>query len=37
VEQIAVDGDTPATRRTLEAPAGELQRDRGFQEARRLF
>jgi hypothetical protein len=37
VEQIDVNGDTPATRRTLDALVKELQGDRDFQEARRLF
>jgi hypothetical protein len=37
VEEIALKGDTPATRRTLEALDREVQRDRDFQEARRLF
>lgn len=37
VAQIAVAGDTPASRRALEALDGEIQRDRDFQEARRLF
>jgi hypothetical protein len=37
VEEIAVKGDTPVTRRTLETLAGEVERDRDFQEARRLF
>jgi hypothetical protein len=37
VDQIASSGDTGATRRALEALDGEVQRDRDFQEARRLF
>ena len=37
VDQIAFSGDTAATRRALEALDGEVQRDRDFQEARRLF
>jgi len=37
VEQIAANGDTPAARRTLEALDGEVQGDRDFREARRLF
>ena len=37
VEEIALKGGTSATRRTLEALDGEVQRDRDFQEARRLF
>lgn len=37
VEQIAVTGDTPATRRPLETLDREVQGDRAFQEARRLF
>jgi hypothetical protein len=37
VEQIIVRGDIPATRRSLEALDTELQRDRDFQDARRLF
>jgi hypothetical protein len=37
VAQIAVSGDTPATRRVWEALDAEVQRDRDFQEARRLF
>lgn len=37
VDQIALSGDTAATRRALEALDGEVRRDRHFQEARRLF
>ena len=37
VELIAVRGDTSSARGSLEALAAELQRDRDFQEARRLF
>jgi hypothetical protein len=37
VEQIIIRGDTVATRRSLEALDAELQRDRDFQDARRLF
>jgi len=37
VELIAVRGDAPAGRSSLEALAAELQGDRDFQEARRLF
>jgi hypothetical protein len=37
VEQFAVQGDTPATRRTLATLSGEVAGDRDFQEARRLF
>jgi hypothetical protein len=37
VEEIAVKGDTLAGRRALEALDGEVQGDRDFQEARRLF
>ncbi len=37
VAQIAVAGDTPASRRALEALDDEVRRDRDFQEARRLF
>jgi hypothetical protein len=37
VEQIAAKGDTPDARRSLEALDAELQKDRDFQEARRLF
>jgi hypothetical protein len=37
VAQIVVVGDTPATRRTLEALDREVRGDRDFQEARRLF
>ena len=37
VELIAVRGDTASARGSLEALAAELERDRDFQEARRLF
>ena len=37
VELITVRGDTAAARGSLEALAAELQGDRDFQEARRLF
>jgi hypothetical protein len=37
VETIVIQGHTPAVLRTLEALAAEVQRDRDFQEARRLF
>ena len=37
VELIAVRGDTPSARGSLEALDAELQGDRDFQEARRLF
>lgn len=37
VEEIALKGETPTTRHSLEALDGEVQRDRDFQEARRLF
>ncbi len=37
VEQIAREGDTAALRRRLEALTAELEADRDFQEARRLF
>jgi hypothetical protein len=37
VERIAAEGDTPATRRSLETLDAELRGDRDFQEARRLF
>jgi hypothetical protein len=37
VVQITAAGDTPAVRRTLEALVAELEGDRDFREARRLF
>jgi hypothetical protein len=37
VELIAVRGDTPSARSSLQALDAELERDRDFQEARRLF
>lgn len=37
VDLIVVQGNTPAALRTLEALDAEVQRDRDFQEARRLF
>lgn len=37
VEMIVVQGHTPGTLRTLEALHAEVERDRDFQEARRLF
>ena len=37
LEMIVVRGDTAAVRATLDALDAELQRDRDFQEARRLF
>jgi hypothetical protein len=37
VEEIAVTGDSPALQRSIEALDAELQGDRDFQEARRLF
>jgi hypothetical protein len=37
VELIAARGDTASARGSLEALAAELQGDRDFQEARRLF
>ena len=37
VELIVVQGPTPAAIRTLEALSAEVERDRDFQEARRLF
>lgn len=37
LEMIVVRGDTAAVRATFEALDAELQRDRDFQEARRLF
>jgi hypothetical protein len=37
VEQIAAGDQTPAVRRALSTLAGEVQADRDFQEARRLF
>ena len=37
VEVIAVRGDTASARGTLEALLAEVDRDRDFQEARRLF
>ena len=37
VEQITVQGESPAAQRTIEALDAEIQGDRDFQEARRLF
>jgi hypothetical protein len=37
VEQITVKGESPAAQRTIEALDAEIQGDRDFQEARRLF
>jgi hypothetical protein len=37
VAQVAVEGDSPAVQRTIEALDAEIQGDRDFQEARRLF
>jgi hypothetical protein len=37
VELMAVEGPTPAALRALEALYAEVERDRDFQEARRLF
>jgi hypothetical protein len=37
VDLIVVQGNTQAVLRTLEALDAEVQRDRDFQEARRLF
>jgi hypothetical protein len=37
VETIVIQGHTPTLLRTLEALDAEVQRDRDFQEARRLF
>jgi hypothetical protein len=37
VQEIAAGGDTPATRRSVETLAAEVEGDRDFQEARRLF
>jgi hypothetical protein len=37
VDQVSHDGDTPAVRRAVEALDREVQEDRDFKEARRLF
>jgi hypothetical protein len=37
MEQITVKGESPAAQRTIEALDAEIQGDRDFQEARRLF
>jgi hypothetical protein len=37
VAQVAVEGDSPAVQRTIEALDAEVQGDRDSQEARRLF
>jgi hypothetical protein len=37
VEQVAAGGDTAESRRAVEALAAEVERDRDFQEARKLF